>query len=554
MRNLSRSSRRFSPLANTLEQRAAVSTLIAGFDQDFSNPTLQTPTHRTSPHPAQAVNLRPSEIAVPTIGTDAGATLAKPTVLPNKVKTNLISGMARHTSISPAIALPAMPNTSPIRVSPSIAPQARPTFSPPSPGGSVPAPLTPPTSSSTATPPQSTIGQPAAPVMASASQPPAPPQPTQTTRSASPMTAGGPTIALLTDLGESIPDGDNSAYNVVGDMAEAIVVAPQTIQSVTWKIEGAISVQNYTYTQASGSFQALDNPTTTQNVNSTISGYEFYWNGTAGNHTVSATVTYTDGSSADTNVMNVNVQSPTVDSFVDQYNTPSFVSWTDGNNNTMIGPADGLTGNPGQSFTALVDTAEYPQNHGGSFYFLQLVNTTRTLTDPDGDQIQKITSNGKYVLDAPGGPNAASQPPNYFGYESADNPAGLTNIMIPESPYGPGFISDTPAYGENVGNYPNAYAKTISINDQFKMYLMYQSDDLAGSIAIALSEIQWSFNVTATYNGPANGVAADYTNGQNWTMNVTSPQANPAGNVINGTAPDTPIPTWDGNSGSLMPA
>lgn len=385
-------------------------------------------------------------------------------------------------------------------------------------------------------------------------------QPTTTAPTPPPVThadadPNAPTIGLLTDLGESTVLPDGSFLNVVGDTAEAVITAPKVLKTVAWKIDGAIQIHNYQYNQAIGEAIAQDNPDTEDltNFNTTQAGFDFYWNGEARVHTVSAHVTYADGTEADSNVLSVNVQAPKLDSFVDQYVAPAIsVLQINGMNN--VGLNDGSGGQPGQSFYATVDMPADVRNHGGTFFFLQLVNTSRTAKDADGDVVGSQDSKGSFLLDAPGGADAANLPPNYAGYTSSDNPAGLTNVMIPESPYAPGTISDSPFWGENAGNYPNAaYATTLTINDQFKMYLMFQSDSGVGGIPIAVGMIQWSFNATATYKGPANGDPSNYTNLDNWNATFTTPQFNPNGpNVINGGPPDTPIPEWDDNVGSLQ--
>lgn len=303
--------------------------------------------------------------------------------------------------------------------------------------------------------------------------------------SVAPLTSrqGGSTTLSPMDSGGSGGSGNPgnpilgvSGGNVVGAAVSASVTAPgvATFQTVTWNISGAETSQSYT--NQTGTTTDLPNPTPgTSGTGS--SAIKFYWNATAGAHTVTATVTYaapfTGGGTS--NTVTFTVVAPTVtvnklliDSYplvwqtnVDGANHPGFtLQGTSGSNGFSLG-----------SEVTLPNTA----TESGNYVFIQMASATLTVTNQSTGPHTLTT--GGFVLDN----NPQFTTPTSAGWlayawtSDPVNPGGTVSVAAwSQNPTAPVDQPKLPAPSANTASGPDLPIE-MNINLQFYDWLVYRS-------------------------------------------------------------------------------
>jgi hypothetical protein len=337
-----------------------------------------------------------------------------------------------------------------------------------------------------------------------------------------------------------LPDG--SYIDVIGD-AVVVSLKPESgkqLKSVKWVVDGAIQSQSYTVQE--GSTTPLQSPV--NHVSNDMTRMEdllsFYWNEEARNHTVSASVVYTDNTIGTAATLTVGVQKPTVNSFTDTRQANQLQRYSSGGNNSigffnklLANPPAQPTEVPGEVFTSRITT---PASRGGQFALIQRVkfDNISTLTD---DTQTGFSSDGKFVLDDfpfPSSIFVRNYTSNYYF-------SGTQNIGIPEvEQYGFNYLQDSPHYGSTFASYDTAiYAKEILESNDFETYLMFKPTN---GIWVGISVIDWSLRGHATYTGPGFGNAnTDYGDPNNWMVDLLTPMSATLANGMN----EESFPSWN---------
>ncbi len=113
------------------------------------------------------------------------------------------------------------------------------------------------------------------------------------------------------------PTLETNGFAMVGGPVAASLIAPggqDIMQSVTWTVSG--SMQSQTYQNSIGTTPPLSG-SVTHTWNGGSVGYDSFspfWNATPGKHTISVSITYSDGTKGNASIT-VNVAQPTFNSF-----------------------------------------------------------------------------------------------------------------------------------------------------------------------------------------------------------------------------------------------
>lgn len=265
------------------------------------------------------------------------------------------------------------------------------------------------------------------------------------------------------------------------------------LQSVTWSVTGA--EQSQTYQNSSGTTTDWSGPVTHTwgggSVGTDTVG--FYWNATPGNHTVSVSVTYSDGSTGSAS-QTVSIAQPTVNSFKVNLGANS---WQLGVNNGRDGfqgffnwdasvtvPANNATGGPVGGNIAIIQKTSV-DNH--------FTNQTNT-----GAKVDHAFNTGGFVLD------------NDPAYLNATDPGYL--IIDSSTPVQPGATGVIPASVSDtvIASYLLAANEvgTLNVKEsyQFIDYLVFRP---SGGIWVELAETgTFTLSGDEVWNGPFNNTGS----------------------------------------------
>ncbi len=285
----------------------------------------------------------------------------------------------------------------------------------------------------------------------------------------------GPTMAQIYGPSMSIyPSGDA----VIGGAGQGILLASgSVISQVTWTASGTELNQNYSV--PSGSTTDWTGVTNFYPGGTSQSFTSFYYNYQAGAHTISADVTFTDGST-DNFSTTVSIAKPTVGITSRNWDASSLVA------------QGGVAGGQFQGHFTLSAVVTDPGTiDGGSVGFLQLITgtLTHTQTNPTGGLTTYTRdSNGSVLDDAPGQQGAAAlflSP--YVQNVQSGQTITATGVDFPFATY-----LSTKAEGADT---------SYSANYQFNTYLLYKP---AGGIWVKLLSTRSPLQVSGSmsYSGP----------------------------------------------------
>jgi hypothetical protein len=171
--------------------------------------------------------------------------------------------------------------------------------------------------------------------------------------------------------------------------------------------------------------------------------------------------------------------------------TNAIIAYTDNNQPWTYGIGKGNV------IEAWTQTAQF----GGTFMFLQLTDTYRGWTNSSGVSVHESNVGGGKNLD-----DGQSYKPVWYSLDLPYPPNGGPNSW----PLGANSIptmaamSDAPAMSVLVN------AKYMKASDTYYTYLMYQP---AGGVWVALAQLQWTLNLSATNTPPWPGKSATEDNG-----------------------------------------
>jgi hypothetical protein len=261
----------------------------------------------------------------------------------------------------------------------------------------------------------------------------------------------------------------------------------------------------------------------------------------AGTFTVTAKATFANNPGQSKSVT-VTVQEPHVDSFKDDQKP--FIFKNIGNQFFGLIHQAFDPSLPGNNFTAQVDTVPKPENKGGRFAFLQTITGWQQIIELKGGQKPININVTKTILDNWAGQQGS--PLFLKGYISQFYAAATNNIPLPDGDFD---ITDNPSnLARWVSQYPGGnYEVRFVLKAKFKTYLMFEPDAFNGRW-IAIANLPWEIDGTATYKGPMNGTMADYLKETNWDRAIVKPTTS---SVLNG-VPKVEFVEWDGKASDYL--
>ncbi|WP_237722521.1 hypothetical protein, partial [Singulisphaera acidiphila] len=333
--------------------------------------------------------------------------------------------------------------------------------------------------------------------------------------------------------GGVMSDEEGNYYGIVGGQVAIVVSTPidENIQSVTYKVSGAVESQSWTVsaghsTRLAG---AVTHTAPPGEALGTVDWFSFCWDETTGNHTISVQVNYARGAAPAKN-LTVAVEKPDADMSMVTKPLKFGQHALQGGNYIGFYQDD-----PGVYFKASATTHRF----GGDFAFLQTISIDLKQTYFATGQ---ITETSPTVLDwngqNPGNPLAIMvQDSSYTMY-----PAETQNIPFSRPPLvsPPAYaIHDTPVL--SFGSYSNPLNRPTRFYQDvvFTTRLVYNP----GGIWISLGYLIWNLHGERSF---LNQAGFNYEDPNNWggTQSLTPPSETA------GTKQMVPelLPEWSENS------
>jgi hypothetical protein len=365
---------------------------------------------------------------------------------------------------------------------------------------------------------------------------------------------GGAGLSISFTGGGAPVQVDGQYYDAIGNQVTVRVQSHNdTMTSVKWIVSGGI--KDYTFTvdkaevvpfgQVNDNGQMVTGEERSFNPAATSDTLSLIWD-EAGTFTVTAKATFSNNPSQSESVT-VIVQEPNVDQFKNEQKPFIFNIWGVPDQQGQLDYiAYGLIhqafnpSQPGNKFTAQVDTVPKPENKGGQFAFLQTVDDWQQVIEFENGQKPIDINVTEAILDDFTGVGGSAL--FMKGYTSQIYAADTDNIQLPDGTFP---ITDSPTnLSRWVDQYPDIdgdYEVKFVLKAKFTTYLMFRPYSSSGRW-IAIANLPWELDGTAEYNGPENGTPADYLNKNNWGVTIVKPTGS---STLNGT-PGVEFVEWDG--------